>query len=84
MAKIVAKDLDIYAHFDANDIFYIKVVRIENSDKRNFYAQFGPLEQTLFPIPKKQFDHVLDLIKAGKICDIQYSFFKDDKLNFDE
>lgn len=83
MANLYQLNQDMLLHLTAKDMFGILVVQIEGGGV-NYYGKYDVIYGNRIPIPKKMAMEVIDLIKEGKICDIEHAFYKDNTPNFPE
>lgn len=81
MGRLILEDKNLYIHLSADDIKELFVVQVEGGG-RNYYACYDVIHGNRIPIPHETALDVIDMIKQGKICDINHSFFKDKELNF--
>lgn len=81
MANLYQHNQDILIHLTAKDIHRILVVRIEGGGRKS-YGNFDVVYNNWIPIPEKLAFEVIDMIKEGKICDIEHTFSKDKYPNF--
>lgn len=81
MANLYQMNQDLLLHLTAKDMFGILVVQIEGGGT-NYYGKYDVIHGNRIPIPKELAMEVIDMIKEGKICDVEHAFYKDDRSNF--
>lgn len=81
MANLYQHNHDLLLHLSAKDMCSIIVVQIVGGGV-NYYGKYDIIHGNRIPIPKQMAMEVIDMIKEGKICDIEHSFFKDEISNF--
>lgn len=83
MANLYQLNQDMLIHLTANDMHTIIVAQVVGGG-RNYYGRYDIIHGNTIPIPKKMAMEVIDMMKDGKICDVEHSFFKDHAHNFPE
>lgn len=78
------KKNDIIIHLKPTDVKKLTIVRVENSDKRNYYAEYDVIHGNNICVPHEFAMEVIDLVKEGRIIDIYHSYFKDKDVFFQE
>lgn len=81
MSNLYQHNQDLLIHLTVKDIHRIQVVRIKGGG-RNFYGNYDVIHNNWIPIPEKLAMEVIDMVKEGKICDINHAFHWDTTPNF--
>lgn len=68
--------------FTKDEIWQIRINRIQGRDDVFNYYGTTLMGETLVPIPREWYMDILDEMKDGRLCLVEVSYFRDPELNY--